>query len=136
MNRPEGTDAPTLLFIYGTLKRGHCRAPVLIRQRCLGAAQTRPIYRLFNCGTYPGLVRAGQDDGLSVEGELWEIDDDCLALLDDEEGIDKGLYERMPIEIEGKHQHADAYLYLHDTKLLADCGGNWSLQFERSVLGE
>jgi len=135
MKRPETNRDTTVLFIYGTLKVGHCRAPMLVRQLFLGAARTCPIYRLFNCGAYPGLVRAGKDDGISVEGELWEVDPRCLARLDSEEGVDIGLYERTSVNVEGHDSPIEAYFYLPDTTTLADCGGCWSLEFERRAQG-
>lgn len=123
------------LFIYGTLKRGHCRAPILAEQRFLRTVQTRPIYRMLNCGTYPGLVATGTGDGKAIQGELWEVDRVCLALLDSEEGVDVGLYKRAAIEVEGHPRRVEGYHYLHDISSLADCGNCWTLEFERGMLG-
>ncbi len=137
MNRPTQTPESTTLFVYGTLKRGHCRAPMLTGQRFLGAARTMPIYRLVNCGTYPGLIRATAPHGLAVKGELWTVDPTCLARLDEEEGVDQALYERVAVDIASQPAlHVEAYLYLRDTASLADCGDCWSLDFERRILGE
>lgn len=113
------------VFVYGTLKRGHCRAHFLQGQMFLGEAQSRPLYRLVNCGEYPGLIDS--IDGLSIEGELWEVDEDCLAELDREECIDVGLYARRVIQLRPPHEaaHAEAYFYLGETRGLADCGTCW-----------
>ena len=136
MTRPNVASSPVLLFIYGTLKRGHCRAPLLAEQRFLRSVHTKPIYQLIHCGSYPGLVGAGASDATAIEGELWEVSRDCLASLDHEEGVDVGLYQRAAIEIEGLSQRVEGYLYLHDTTLLADCGDCWTLKLERSVRGD
>ena len=80
------------LFIYGTLKRGQSRAGALNRQRFLGNAQTAPKYRMFDCGEYPGLVEA--EDGVSIAGELWEVDQACLDVLDELEGTNLDLFQR------------------------------------------
>ena len=78
------------LFIYGTLKRGHSRADAMNGQRFLGIAQTAPKYRMFDCGEYPGLVEA--DDGVSITGELWDVDQVCLNVLDELEGTNIDLF--------------------------------------------
>ena len=119
----------TLLFVYGTLKRGDVRAPLLDGQTYLGEAQTRPAYRLFNVGSYPALVEAAPLGilGRAIQGELWHVDDACLAWLDDEEGVDEGLYKRRPIELADDHADVNAmsYLYRRSVDGLADCGDSW-----------
>ena len=74
------------LFIYGTLKRGCYNHHYMHGQQFIDKARTVPIYRLYNLGGYPGMVLA--DDGLSIEGEVWEIDETCRTQLDVLEGVD------------------------------------------------
>ena len=101
--------AAHLIFVYGTLKRGFCRAHLLTGQQFLGEARTQPLYRMFNCGTYPGLKLVPKD-GLPIVGELWSVDSECLARLDREEGVAEGLYRRQLIDdggrraVEGAHR--------------------------------
>ena len=118
---------PTLLFIYGTLKRGDVRAPLLDGQRFIGAAQTLALYRLFNTGEYPALVEAAPLGlaGRSVVGELWQIDAGCLDRLDEEEGVEEGLYARQRIELMAEGGNAQAYFYLHPVDGMVDCGACW-----------
>lgn len=118
---------PTPLFVYGTLKRGDIRAPLLEGQSFIRQTQTTPHYRLFNTGDYPAMVQAAPLGltGLTIQGELWHVDDACLARLDEEEGVDDGLYERRTIELIGEHQQAQAYLYLLPIKGMSDCGDRW-----------
>lgn len=120
-------DGPTTLFIYGTLKRGDVRAPLLAGQRYLGEAATAPRYRLFNTGDYPALVEAKPLGlaGVSILGELWDVDDTCLARLDIEEGVDEGLYARRVIELDGGEAGAQTYVYLRPVTGMADCGERW-----------
>lgn len=121
--------APTLLFIYGTLKRGDVRAPLLDGQQYLGQAKTAPLYRLFNVGNYPALVQAAPLNltGRSIQGELWQVDEPCLARLDEEEGVDEGLYERSTIELIGSPAYAMTYLYRQPVDGLADCEECWDI---------
>ncbi|MEM6257018.1 MAG: gamma-glutamylcyclotransferase family protein [Planctomycetota bacterium] len=122
-------EEPTRLFVYGTLKRGGVRAYLLDGQQFLGAVHTPADYRLFNTGSYPALVEAAvlSLPGRSIRGELWEIDRDCLARLDEEEGVDEGLYERRGIALSNDFT-AWAYLYLQPTDGLEDCGDCWPVQ--------
>lgn len=117
----------TLLFIYGTLKRGDVRAPLLEGQQYLGVAQTTALYRLFNVGTYPALVEAEpiKLPGRSIVGELWQVDNECLARLDEEEGVDEGLYERRVIELVECETSVQSYFYLHTVEGMLDCGACW-----------
>ena len=113
------------LFVYGTLKRGHSRAGAMNGQRFLGNAQTAPHYRMFDCGQYPGLFEA--DDGVSIEGELWEVDQACLDVLDELEGTSSNLFQRGTVELKPPHENdqAVAYFYLGSTSRLSDCGSCW-----------
>ena len=69
------------IFVYGTLKRGGTNHLFLQGQHYLGAARTVAGYVLYSLGDYPGMVRA-PGDTQGVTGELWAVDDACLAELD------------------------------------------------------
>lgn len=115
----------TLLFVYGTLKRGGKNASLIRDQRFLREAATRPNYRLYDLGPYPGLVRDGAN-GLSVVGELWEVSDCCLGELDDFETAG-GEYARGPVEIVGDDGWVDAYFYVHAVPPGARSGDRWPI---------
>ena len=118
------------IFVYGTLKRGLCRAHFLTGQHFWGEARTLPRYRMYNCGTYPGLKPA-PGDGLSIIGELWKVDDTCLARLDREEGVAEGLYVRHAIELAPSASEPlpdaliEAYFYVPGIAGYPDCGDCW-----------
>ena len=111
------------LFVYGTLKRGHCRAFVLDGQTFLRQARTQPRYRLHDVGPYPALVEA-KAAGTAIEGELWQIDDALIEKLDDIEGVDVNLFVRRAIEVEGENDVV-AYFYCRDVTSLPDPGPRW-----------
>ncbi len=116
----------TTLFIYGTLKRGGSNQLFLAGQKFLGPARTIPGFTLYSLGDYPGMVRA-PGDTTGVIGELWSVDDACLAELDRLEGLDEGLYERIdvllaPNPLAGS---AQTYLYLRAHHGLAPIGSEW-----------
>lgn len=105
-------------FVYGTLRRGECRA------KCWPCPPLRvemaTLYgRLLDLGTYPGLV-SGE---LPIRGELWYFLPTQMAeacrVIDDVEGVNLGdetLYERNIVEClsaTGEWVKAYAYLYVH-----------------------
>jgi len=111
------------IFVYGTLKQGGCRAQVLSGQRFVGKATTVPKYRLYNTGSYPALVE--DENGFEVEGEVWEVDDDCLRVLDVIEAVPH-LYERKPVSLaEPSMDAVETYIYRQSVDGLPDCGGRW-----------
>ena len=111
------------LFVYGTLRKGQGRSTLLDGQKFLGEVKTEPDYRLYSNGAYPCLVEAA--DGVSVQGELWEVHDDCLARLDAVEGVDAGLFGRKKVKLVG-HEGVEAYFYLGNVEGLEDAGSPWS----------
>jgi gamma-glutamylcyclotransferase (GGCT)/AIG2-like uncharacterized protein YtfP len=135
-----------LLFVYGTLKRGFCREVFLAGQRYLGAASTTAEYRLYDLGSFPGMVEAGAG-GVAIIGELYEIDDACLRLLDQEEGVDDGLYRRAEVRLlseQAEHSPtcetaratlnrrlALTYLFNQTVTGFRDVGSTWQRQTPR-----
>ncbi len=119
------------IFVYGTLKRGLCRARFLTGQSFWGETRTLPRYRLYDCGTYPGLKQA-TENGLPIVGELWQVDDECLARLDQEEGVTEGLYTRQMIDLAPPEAGSlptspiEAYFYVPSVAGLPDCGDCWT----------
>jgi len=113
------------LFLYGTLKRNHCRHFAVQHEEFVGEARTVPAYRLFDIGSYPGLVDA-PGHGLSIRGEVWNVSDRTLAMLDEVEEVEEGLYERREISLLNAGEGiVQAYFYLRNVDGLRDCGDCW-----------
>jgi gamma-glutamylcyclotransferase (GGCT)/AIG2-like uncharacterized protein YtfP len=91
------TDAPieTLLFVYGTLRRGGANHALLERARCVGPATTVVRFALFVAGIR---VPAPAPAHHRVRGELYAIDAETLATLDRLEGHPRW-YERRPLRV-------------------------------------
>jgi gamma-glutamylaminecyclotransferase len=100
----------TSIFVYGTLKRGGSNHRFLGGQRFVGTARTEPAFRLYQLDGYPGMV--GAPGGLSIEGEIWEVDDAALARLDELEGTAVGLYRRVPVTLLPPHHLLEVETYL------------------------
>jgi gamma-glutamylcyclotransferase (GGCT)/AIG2-like uncharacterized protein YtfP len=62
------------LFVNGTLMRGDVLHRNLDGARFISEAQTAPRYRLYSIGdVHPGMINA-ETAGVSVSGELYELD--------------------------------------------------------------
>jgi len=120
-----------LIFVYGTLLRGSCRHHVLVQQEFLGEARTKKCFRLFNLGTYPGLVD-NVNHGFAIQGELYKVTPECLKKLDQIEAIESGLYERKRISLQPPWADVDAvaYFFLGDVSTCVDLGSHWSADLE------
>lgn len=103
----------TLLFVYGTLKRGEHNHFRMAGQEFLGAVVTAPHYRVVDLGPHPGLVR--DVNGLAIHGELFAVGARCLAELDAFEDVPReedgpGQFVRELIEVSGYEQVWAYYL--------------------------
>ena len=99
-----------LIFVYGTLKRGKHNHRYLAGQKYLGDAHTGPLYSLLVSGL-PFLVKR---EGTGCTGELWEVDERCLANLDRLEGH-PNFYTRTPIVVRNTktNEKYSVQTYLH-----------------------
>jgi gamma-glutamylcyclotransferase (GGCT)/AIG2-like uncharacterized protein YtfP len=87
-----------MLFVYGTLKRGGSNHSWLEGQRFVSEAATLPVFRLYEIDGYPGMIFA-PEGGESVRGEVWDVDEACLARLDALEDVEGGEYAREVIPL-------------------------------------
>lgn len=118
----------TVVFVYGTLKKHDCRSYLMDGSIFLGGAVTDAKYQLYNLGSYPGLVETDFSAGVSVQGELYAVTDECLLRLDQEEGVADGLYERRKVQLLPPHAEVatEAYFYLLGLGDAEDIGTRWN----------
>ncbi len=115
--------AKTILFGYGTLKRGGRNYFRLADQEFVGEVTTAPRYRVIDLGAHPGLIR--EANGLAIHGELFAVDAKCLAALDAFEEV-PGPFVRELIEVEG---YGEVWAYYMNTPVPdgANTGDRWPL---------
>jgi gamma-glutamylaminecyclotransferase len=118
------TSATTVLFVYGTLKRGLGNHHLLAGQEFLGEAETEPRYRVIDLRRYPGLI-VDEANGLAVKGELWNVTATCIEALDDFEEA-AGLFVRKPVRIPGRGL-VHAYFWNCTLPSNARSGDRWPL---------
>lgn len=127
-------ERPHVIFVYGTLKRGGSNHGFMRGQAFLGEARLAAGFTLYSLGDYPGLVAApGDHEG--VRGELWALDAAGLAGLDALEGLDEGLYARVPAPLAeapagldpAMRARAEMYLYLRPVATRPHIGSTWPI---------
>jgi len=114
----------TLLFVYGTLKRGLSNHHLIAHQEYLGDAVTEPRYRVIDLGAHPGLI-LDEQTGLAVRGELWSVDLRCLAALDEFEEVSNP-FIRAPVAIAGRDL-VQAYFWNRPVSDSNRSGHQWPL---------
>jgi len=92
------------VFVYGTLKKGFHNHRLLEGCEFIG---TRSVsgFTLIDLGAFPGMVASPGE----VTGEVYEIDDETLARLDQLES-EGSFYKRVKINIDG--DDVSTYLYM------------------------
>lgn len=109
----------TLIFTYGTLKRGFPNHNLLVEMFSTGDAEFIGVYTTADklplvCGPYkvPFLLNF-PGSGYQVVGELYAVSDKALVRIDELEGVSTGHYERMPVRLDGVSM-AQAYYAHHN----------------------
>jgi gamma-glutamylaminecyclotransferase len=119
-------DGHTLLFVYGTLKRGCSNHREIAGQEFVGEARTTPGFGLVDLGGYPAIVpRPENRDG--VAGEVWSVDPAALARLDHFEGVHEGLYRRATVMLQPPFadREIEAYFSVRPVEGLREVGSRW-----------
>jgi len=93
------------VFVYGTLRSGRARNGVLEGSQLLGRILLTARLQLVNLGPFPALIPCGRP--LRTMGEVYEVSDEVLALLDRIEGH-PDFYKRIEIET----QFGRAWVYV------------------------
>ena len=134
-----------LIFVYGTLKNGHSRHSILEKQRYIGIAKTIGQYFMFKTISYPCLVEAKDKfAGKKIYGELYEVDTECLRVLDDIEGVEYNVFQRREILLDEitivnlplfnetltklHRKIAEAYFYQKDVSECKEAGLFWPIR--------
>jgi gamma-glutamylcyclotransferase (GGCT)/AIG2-like uncharacterized protein YtfP len=114
-----------LLFVYGTLRKGGKNEITRLYPTAAFAGNASVAGVLYDMGGYPAVVL--DKDGTSVVGEVYEIDDETLAKLDEFE-LEAG-YDRIAIEISVNGAHGSCWIYGPSAEVCAGkpeiASGDW-----------
>ena len=85
------------LFVYGTLRSGGSASRML--DHCKRIARTSVRGTLYDVdGRFPALMLYGSCD---VHGEIWRCPVELLATLDEYEGVERGMFRRVAVRVDG-----------------------------------
>jgi gamma-glutamylcyclotransferase (GGCT)/AIG2-like uncharacterized protein YtfP len=93
----EAMDNTTPVFVYGTLMKGNSTRGLNMfpGAKFKGTAQTKKSsYSLYDLGSFPAVGPKGRN---SIQGEVWEVDDETFRQLDRIEGYPE-FYSRQQID--------------------------------------
>ncbi len=101
------------VFVYGTLKRGFWNHHLLKGCEFIGAAATVPTYKMIENG-FPVIMP--DPEGKPLAGEIYTVDDETLARLDQLER-EGSSYDRKLIDVtlplaSGERQPTKAFIYV------------------------
>ena len=103
------------VFVYGTLRRGLSNHALLEASRFAGEAATLTPYWMITTGRFPVLLDQVPGDfgvpALAVAGEIYHVDDACLAELDRLERAGSAYDRKVTGVFEAGHKVA-AYIYV------------------------
>jgi gamma-glutamylcyclotransferase (GGCT)/AIG2-like uncharacterized protein YtfP len=115
------------IFVYGTLKKDKSKNFYIVRDGgiFLGKASTKPKYRLLKhwLDYFPSMIE-DEENGVSVEGELWSVSDETLKILDSIEGVTHNLFKRVPIELSNGDK-VEGYLAVNKPFPAWNIGTKW-----------
>lgn len=110
---------PTLVFVYGTLKRGHRNNHILGKSRFIGRGVTVAKCRLFDSG-FPVLRRASElhkHQNAPVEGEVFVVtSEEVMQDLDALESEGRMYHRRTKSIRMSNGRTVKAQLYVGDAK--------------------
>lgn len=97
-----------IIFVYGTLMKGHCNDHYLRELKYLGIGRLNN-YEMYHVSTYPGIVK---NKGGYIIGELYEIDEKTLKRLDilENEG-DLFLRKKLDVILDTEEIKAHVYVW-------------------------
>ena len=120
------------IFVYGTLKRGLSNHGWMAGQQFIAEARTEPVYRMYDCGGFPGMIPV-EKDGVSILGEIWEVDEAGRKRLDILEDVEGGEYALEPVRLLTHEAAVDdgmapvyTYIYKRSVQGLPDAGTDWT----------
>ncbi len=125
------------IFVYGTLMTGFENNYLLSNSKLIGKA--------FTCGKFKMVARfipfLTKEPLTHILGEVYEVDDQCLKIIDDLEGH-PNYYKRelIPVEIPGNNfEVINAWVYLNEEKsspryTLVESGNYYEYRFNNEKL--
>jgi len=106
---------PNLVFVYGTLLSDEYNNELLEGSKFIGPVVTSDLYTMFSNGSYPAIT---VERRYPIIGEVYEVDDTGLKVLDRLEGYVESLpitfYDRLsiPVRLTDTNETVTAKVYV------------------------
>jgi len=100
-----------LVFVYGTLRKGHCNHHLLKEACCHGVGSSEACYAMYLKNGYPYITSS--EARYQIVGELYSVEYDTLVALDKFEGHPR-YYERREIPVIVGEKRCTAWIYFRD----------------------
>jgi gamma-glutamylcyclotransferase (GGCT)/AIG2-like uncharacterized protein YtfP len=127
------------IFVYGTLKTDQSNSTLLWSSTYLGP-EAIDGYRMYDLGMYPVIVKTGISEEM-VGGEVWEVSDGTMEVIDKLEGLKGDDYQNNPYNKELVNtNYGEAFVYAlnivdHERlKYPIVSDGNWDAGVRSSTL--
>jgi gamma-glutamylaminecyclotransferase len=106
------------IFVFGTLKDGFPNFAVNDGTRVSGSYLTQPKYELYLVGPrYTPWIIPDQGEGMQISGEVYEVDDNGLARMDELERINyPDGYQRASINVVNKQSEEVIAVFIYMKK--------------------
>jgi len=104
------------LFVYGTLKNGFHNHHLLENTEFICSATTKQRYPMVNIEEYFPYLIDDEGEGCHIEGEVYKIGEETLAIIDILEGYPE-LYNRHKIIVKSFGIELQAITYFVNEKI-------------------
>ncbi len=104
-----------LVFVFGTLKQGFPNHHTIAQQTLLGEYETEQPYPLYLVGERHSPWMLDQPgEGMKVRGQVFKVDEQCLATLDELERIHaRDGYRRQEIKVSSQQGSVKLTVYAY-----------------------
>jgi gamma-glutamylaminecyclotransferase len=104
-----------LVFVFGTLKQGFPNHHIIAQQSLLGEYETVQPYPLYLVGERHSPWMMDQPgEGMKVRGQVFKVDEQCLAALDELERIHaRDGYRRQEIKVSSQQGTVKLSVYAY-----------------------
>jgi gamma-glutamylaminecyclotransferase len=104
-----------LVFVFGTLKRGFPNHHLIAQQPLLGDFETAHPYPLYLVSErYSPWMMDQAGEGMKVRGQVFKVDEQCLAALDELERIHaRDGYRRQEIKVSSQQGSVKLTVYAY-----------------------
>jgi len=122
----QNKEKPILVAVYGSLRAGLHNHRVLGASKLLGEFDTPPIYDMYSCGGFPGLVLHGST---SIKMEVYEVTEQISKAIERLESYTKGMEDSNhynKVTIPTPYGDAGTYIYNYSVSRLPQVdSGDW-----------